>query len=59
MEPFEKGNFCFFAANGEQKRQTSVCLLQADRKWEVSFPWLANDIQKLTIAVSANVPVYD
>jgi hypothetical protein len=26
----ENGSFCLFAANGKQKQQTSVCLLQTE-----------------------------
>jgi hypothetical protein len=39
----ENGNFCLFAANGKWKQQTSVCLLQTERKTEVCFPWSANE----------------
>jgi hypothetical protein len=30
MELTENYNFCLFAANGKQKRQTFVCLLQME-----------------------------
>jgi hypothetical protein len=39
----ENGNFRLFAANGERKWQTSVCLLQMETGNGISFSWSAND----------------
>jgi hypothetical protein len=35
----------FVAAEGKRKRQTSICLLQTEKKMKVCFPWLANNKQ--------------
>jgi hypothetical protein len=54
MEPTENGNFHWFAANGGQKRQTSICFLQTENG---SLFSLVGKRQR-TFAVSANVPIY-
>jgi hypothetical protein len=50
-------NFCLFAAN--RKTETAnICLLQQKQNTEVCFPWSANNKSQMTVAVSANVPIY-
>ncbi len=57
IELMENGNFCLFAANGKQKRLTSICLLQTETENGSLFP-ASKRYTVLTIAVSANVPIY-
>jgi hypothetical protein len=47
---------CLQMENGNGK--LSFVCLKWKRKTEVCFPWSADDKRYLTIAVSANVPIY-
>jgi hypothetical protein len=58
MELTINGNFRSFATNGKQKQQTSLCLLQTEKKTEVCFLWSANDNRQSTIAAAANMPAH-
>jgi hypothetical protein len=52
----EHGDFYLLGANGRRKRQTSVYLPKRKQQTKICFCWTANSKQKLTIAVSGNVP---